>query len=86
MEKEKEGWFQRWKTKKRFWGSVAMTVGGLLQLIPYPPIMVAGTFLIKGGGVLLSAGLIDKADRDKKERKAEEEADKQFNLDQSGQK
>ncbi len=70
---EKENWFERMYTKKRFWGSVAITVGGLLQIIPIPVLVPIGVYLAKAGAILLSAGLIDKADSMKKEKKAAEE-------------
>lgn len=66
----KENWFQRWKTKKRFWGSTAIAVGTLMQLIPIPALAPWGVFLIKAGSVLTAAGVIDKADRVKKEKKS----------------
>lgn len=65
-----ESWFQRWNTKKRFWGSLAATVGGIALLIPVPIVQAVGAFLVKAGGLVGAIGVIDRADAIKKEKQA----------------
>ena len=64
---EKENWFKRMYTKKRFWGVVFVAIGGLLTPTPFG---IASPWIVSGGFTLLGAGLIDKADSMKEDKAA----------------